>query len=359
MEVVDKGKDGAFAGGRDDSIYNNVITNHGNIIQTFYATQQLKTMLGDVQTGLEGDREERDEQRRRRLQSVPCTYAEGLDLTDCTCVDTSRGFSPAPCGVISCQNENKLCDGTYNYPLISELITGKYYLFLMFLFVYIICTHAKQLSCPPCLSCFPAGCDDLDSDGDKEVDVCEDRFPPNILIRDAKLFRCDDDDTSKLCYTDKWFKNEKQVLNFLEYEFAAADDCAPSTKLSVELDKDTTADSTCENTKYTITPFQDYPECNNRTDVGPFDLTFTNPLPGASREVTVQLDEVAPVVECGFLVHNANSSANMVDGQTLYHYMLKTEGGGRRLNDARLKDAGFFYNVTVSSYDCVFDLAYY
>ena len=29
-------------------------------------------------------------------------------------------------------------------------------------------------------------------------------------------------------------------------------------------------------------------------------LTFQNPLPGASREVTVQLDEVSPIVECGF-----------------------------------------------------------
>ena len=78
------------------------------------------------------------------------------------------------------------------------------------------------------------------------------------------------------------------MLNFLEYEFAAADDCAPSTKLNVTFEKDETYDSTCENTKYTITPFQDYPDCNNRTDVGPFDLTFQNPLPGASREVTVQ-----------------------------------------------------------------------
>ena len=199
-----------------------------------------------------------------------------------------------------------------------------------------------------------AGCDDLDSDGDKQADVCEDRYPPNVLIRDAKLFRCDDNNTTRLCYTDKWFKNEKQVLNFLEYEFAAADDCAPSTKLNVTFDKDETASSTCENTKYTITPFQDYPDCNNLTDVGPFDLTFQNPLPGASREVTVQLDEVAPVVECGFLVPNTNS-ANMVDGKTLYHYMLKTEGGGKRLNDARLKDAGFFYTVAVSmSLGCVY-----
>lgn len=110
---------------RQDAIYNNAITNGRNIITTFYATQQLKIMLGEISDGLEADREERDNQRRRRLQSVPCTYTEELDLSDCTCVDTSRGFSPAPCGVISCQDENRLCDGSYNYPLISELATGK------------------------------------------------------------------------------------------------------------------------------------------------------------------------------------------------------------------------------------------
>ena len=206
------------------------------------------------------------------------------------------------------------------------------------------------------MSCLAAGCDDLDSDGDKQADVCEDRFAPNILIRDAKLFRCDKFDTSKLCYTDKWFKHKLDVLNFLEYEFPAADDCAPSTKLSVTIDYER---GECQNTVYKLEPFQDYPECNDRTDVGPFNLTFQNPLNGTAREVTVQLDEVAPAVECGFLVPNANS-ANMVDGKTLYHYMLKTEGGGRRLNDARLKDAGFFYDVTVSTcvcvIGCVFDL---
>ena len=201
------------------------------------------------------------------------------------------------------------------------------------------------------MSCSTAGCDDMDSDGDREADVCEDRFPPNILARDAKIFRCDRDDTSKLCYTDKWFKNATDVFNFLEYEFPAADDCAPSTKLSVTIDYER---GECQNTVYRLEPFQDYPECNDLDDakIGPFNLTFQNPLNGTAREVTVQLDEVAPVVECGFLVPNTNS-ANMVDGKTLYHYLLKTDGGGRRLNDARLKNAGFFYNVTVSSCCCV------
>jgi len=187
-----------------------------------------------------------------------------------------------------------------------------------------------------------AGCDDLDSDGDGEDDNCEDRSPPNILLRDAKIFRCDDDDTSKLCYTDKWFKNQKQVLNFLEYEFPAADDCAPSSKLNVTIDYER---GQCQNTVYTLTPFQDYPECNgldgSNTTIGPFNLTFTNPLPGASREVTVQLDEVAPNITCSFFP-DANS-INVVDDKTLYHYMLKNDG-----SESQKQDARFFYTVQVS-----------
>jgi len=67
-----------------------------------------------------------------------------------------------------------------------------------------------------------AGCDDLDSDGDGKVDKCEDRFAPEILIRDAKIFRCDRDNTLRLCYTDKWFQNATDAENFLEYEFAVS-----------------------------------------------------------------------------------------------------------------------------------------
>ena len=68
-------------------------------------------------------------------------------------------------------------------------------------------------------------------------------------------------------------------------------------------------------------------------------------------EEAVDIDVDPPVVNCGFY-SNANS-INVVDQKTLYHFMLKTERGGRRLNDARFKDASFFYNVTVSIWDCV------
>ena len=104
---------------RQNAIYNNAITNGRNIITTFAATQQLKIMLGDVQAGLEADREERDDQGRR-LQSDDC-------------VDTPRGFLTAPCSEVTCQDPARLCDGSYNYPYISGLVTGKCTLFLIFI----------------------------------------------------------------------------------------------------------------------------------------------------------------------------------------------------------------------------------
>ena len=111
---------------RQDAIYNNAITNGRNIITTFAATQQLKVMLGDVQAGLEADREERDDQGRR-LQSDDC-------------VDTPSGFLTAPCSEVTCQDPARLCDGSYNYPYISGLVTGKCTLFLIFIL---------------CISCVP------------------------------------------------------------------------------------------------------------------------------------------------------------------------------------------------------------
>ena len=105
----------------------------------------------------------------------------------------------------------------------------------------------------------------------------------------------------------------------------------------------------CRDTVYRLEPFQDYPECNNLNDtdftkIGPFNLTFQNPLPGTAKIVTVQLDEDAPNVTCGFFP-DANS-INVVDDRTLYHYMLKKDG-----YDAQKEDARFFYNVTVSTGD--------
>jgi hypothetical protein len=193
-----------------------------------------------------------------------------------------------------------------------------------------------------------AGCDELDSDGDKEVDKCEDRYAPNLLVRDPKIFRCNDDNTTMLCNTELWFSTEKRLLNFLEYEFPAADDCAGSNKLSVNISY---VGGSCQDTKYSLTPLQDYPDCNDYIYGGPefFSLTFENPLPGLSREVTVQLDKVAPVVECGFLPQVNGTNIIDDDGKTLYSYVSKTNiGDGTRLNDARL-----YYNISVSKLCCI------
>lgn len=130
-------------------------------------------------------------------------------------------------------------------------------------------------------------------------------------------------------------------MNFLEYQFPAADDCAPTTKLDVTIEK--TDGTSCDNTEYTITPSQNYPECDSLTiGAGPFNISFVNPLYGNTKTVTLQLDEEAPTVECGF-IPNSNS-INVIEGKTLYHYMLKSDRAGDRLEDAQ-----FFYDVTVST----------
>lgn len=91
---------------RQKSIYENVITNHGNIITTFYATQQLKVMLGEISEGIAKDEE--DENRR-------------LALADC--VDANSFVYP--CDKLLCDDPTKYCDGGPNYPLIAGLKGGK------------------------------------------------------------------------------------------------------------------------------------------------------------------------------------------------------------------------------------------
>ena len=51
------------------------------------------------------------------------------------------------------------------------------------------------------------------------------------------------------------------MFNFLGYQFPAVDDCAPTSNLDMKID----ARGSCGNTVYTLTPFQNYPDCN---DVG-------------------------------------------------------------------------------------------
>uniref|UniRef100_A0A7S4M8E9 Uncharacterized protein n=1 Tax=Odontella aurita TaxID=265563 RepID=A0A7S4M8E9_9STRA len=293
FDVVVDGQNFRFAGDRQKAIYENVITNHGNIITTFHATQQLKVMLGEISDGIAELAEEEEEQRRRMMENG--------------CKSTADGYTN-PCDKVSCEDPTRFCDGSFNFEYVAFL-RG-------------------------------AGCDELDSDGDGLYDVCEDRFRPEIVVREAKLFRCDKDNTTRLCHDETIFNEELLALSFLRYEFAATDDCQATDKLSVDIDY---VEGSCRNTKYRLTPVQNVPECHNVTNVGPFKIPFTNPLSGVSKEVYVVLDEEAPFVECGFRSDKTSINEISDDGKTLYHYMLKTHGNGFKLTDA-----DFWYHVTVS-----------
>ena len=149
-----------------------------------------------------------------------------------------------------------------------------------------------------------------------------------------EIFRCDEDDTSRLCYSKRVFQSDKQARNFLDYQFGPADDCQVSNTLGVRISN---ATGTCHNTMYKLTPFQDITSCNGTAPAGFFEIPFENPLFGREKEVTVQVDEEPPKVQCGF--HDIDH-INVVDGQTLFFYVGQEEEGG-------LEDANFFYNITV------------
>lgn len=106
-EVVG-GKNSAYAGERQESIYENAIANHGNIITTFYATQQLKVMLGEISDGIAEERE--DENRR-------------LAVDDCDEISPPYRF---PCNKVSCADPTRYCDGGFNYPYIAFLKGGEF-----------------------------------------------------------------------------------------------------------------------------------------------------------------------------------------------------------------------------------------
>eukprot|EP00581_Thalassiosira_minuscula_P005786 CAMPEP_0183744146 /NCGR_PEP_ID=MMETSP0737-20130205/65580_1 /TAXON_ID=385413 /ORGANISM="Thalassiosira miniscula, Strain CCMP1093" /LENGTH=2327 /DNA_ID=CAMNT_0025979781 /DNA_START=237 /DNA_END=7220 /DNA_ORIENTATION=- len=278
----------SFEDDRQRSIYKNGITSIRNSITIFQATQQLKSILGNIENGLE---EDRAAETRRRLKE--------------TCFDTAElGYQdPGTCDLPSCEDFTRLCDRSYNLPYIA-IQKG-------------------------------AGCDQLDSDGSGKPDDCEDRFPPEVLLRNAEIFRCDDTNFERLCYIGKVFKNQDQVNNFLDYQFPPSDDCQSLSRLSVKIEK---TNGECHNTEYTLTPIQDISECNHGTVSGPFDIIYENPLPGPSKVVTLQLDDEPPSVECGF---HGVGGRNMIIGNTLYHYALPTD-----VDQSRLKDARFYYNVT-------------
>ena len=109
-ELVD-GQNGNFEDDRQRSMYRNIITNHGNIVTTFAATQQLKVMLGEISEGMENNDDA--EGSGRRLSTIE------------ECQNTTDGFSDVPCGLPSCEEPTKWCDGGFNFPYISKLRGGE------------------------------------------------------------------------------------------------------------------------------------------------------------------------------------------------------------------------------------------
>ncbi len=91
---------------------------------------------------------------------------------------------------------------------------------------------------------------------------------------------------------------------------------------------------------------QNIPACNGHNSSGPpSNIPFVNPLSGVTKNVTVQLDDRPPVIQCGFH-RECTPGVNVVsdDGRTLYHYRSKLTDS----LDYKLNKAEFFYNVVVS-----------
>ena len=188
-----------------------------------------------------------------------------------------------------------------------------------------------------------AGCDGSDSDGDGQVDYCEDQYPPELVVRNAEAFRCDyhNADAPGLCYMGVVFKDEKQVEIVLRDNFIVIDDC-PATELDVEIKK---IGGTCNNTRYTVKPVQDT-HCAPGPR-GEHNIAHLNPLEGTAEEVTVYLDDSPPSITCGFnrAPHvNRNNSVSK-NSKTLYHRLGNSVGSHLKLNNAE-----FFYTVTVSNH---------
>jgi hypothetical protein len=195
------------------------------------------------------------------------------------------------------------------------------------------------------LSFSSAGCDGLDSDGDRKVDYCEDQYPPELVIRNAEAFQCGNlnTDASRLCYTSVVFKDEEQVEIFLRGNFVVIDDCpVPATELGIEIKK--IEGTACKDTRYTVKPIQDTGCAPGPR--GQYNITHLNPLDGTAKEVTVYLDDSPPSIICGFnhAPHVERNNSVSADGKTLYHRL-----GGNVGSRLELHNAEFFYAINVST----------
>ena len=176
---------------RAENTYENIIVVHHNVLTTFRKLEQLEKMLG----GIEEDIEEIDDSRR---------LAEACANGD----ECRRDNSPC-----NCDDEEFNCDCTPDYEFIKKR-SG-------------------------------AGCDQFDSDGDGEIDNCEDRTPPRLILKEPSQFQCDETDLKKLCVDSKTLKEYAHAEEYLLTNVQSTDECATRSKRSIDVVKsiDTT---TCE-----------------------------------------------------------------------------------------------------------------
>ena len=194
-----------------------------------------------------------------------------------------------------------------------------------------------------------AGCDSLDSDGDRVKDNCEDQWPPELIVRNAEMFQCENS-TDEFCYTGAVFNDDTVVMKFLKYHFPVIDDCQSASKLDVNIIQ---VAGSCNATRYQITPIQNTSSIQNTSCLasGPnpskHNISHVNPLNGASKEVLVQLDTLPPIIKCGFnsTLHLKRNNSVSSDGKTLYHRAVNSSDSGLHL---MMKKAEFFYDITVS-----------
>ena len=167
----------------------------------FKGVQQLKQMLGEISDSLD-DIKEVDGSGRRLLEEKKCNIKEDV------C---------GPAGACACDDRKFNCDCTPNYNFLS----------------------LQKL----------AGCDGLDSDGDDFIDVCEDLFPPSLLLKDSDIFRCDETDIDTLCYSEKTFSENQYAKQFLANQVQVTDDCQSPKNIGMDINLLSDQDS-CGNTIY-------------------------------------------------------------------------------------------------------------
>ena len=101
-ETVDV-QDDAAASEQHSAVYENVITIHGNVIQTFNQLSRVLTIVSGSPTG---------QSSRRRLQVIDC-------------INTTLGEDVDNCSKPFCDKPEKLCDGRINYEYISQRKNGE------------------------------------------------------------------------------------------------------------------------------------------------------------------------------------------------------------------------------------------